>query len=88
MQHRILHAVLFGLLGLLALGSWDRASPSPYPLPHDGGEGRVRGKPAKDQAPATTDVEAVLSVGMIVPDKDRADGDWRKPDGCPPVAEQ
>jgi hypothetical protein len=56
MQRRILHSVLFGLLGLLALGGCDRAAT----------------KPAKDQAPATTEVEAVLSVGTTVRDLDRS----------------
>src|SRR6516164_2291084 len=59
MQRRILHSVLFGLLGLLgllALGGCDRAAT----------------KPAKDQAPTTTEVEAVLSVGMTVHDMERS----------------
>jgi catechol 2,3-dioxygenase-like lactoylglutathione lyase family enzyme len=55
MQRHILHAVLFGLLGLLALGGCDRATTS-----------------AKDRVPATTDVKAVLSVGMTVRDMDRS----------------
>jgi catechol 2,3-dioxygenase-like lactoylglutathione lyase family enzyme len=56
MQRHILHPILFGLLGLLALGGCDRATTTP----------------AKERAPTTTDVKAVLSVGMTVGDLDRS----------------
>src|SRR5262245_14886866 len=56
MQRHILHPALFGLLGLLALGGCDRATTTP----------------ARDQALATAEVKAVVSVGMTVGDMDRS----------------
>ena len=56
MQRRILRSVLFGPVSVLALGGCDSAAT----------------KPARDQASATTEVDAVVSVGMIVRDMDRS----------------
>jgi catechol 2,3-dioxygenase-like lactoylglutathione lyase family enzyme len=55
-QRHILHPVLFGLLGLLALGGCYRATTTP----------------ARDRTLATAEVKAVLSVGMTVGDMDRS----------------
>jgi catechol 2,3-dioxygenase-like lactoylglutathione lyase family enzyme len=56
MQRRILHSLLFGLLGMLAVVGCD---PAPT-------------KPATGRVSATAEVEAVLSVGMTVRDMDRS----------------